>query len=364
MSICIILVIACIIATMSILIIIPQPISAHSGDNIDCKYGTPPTIDGSISQGEWDDANFVQYSISDDAIATVYFKEDGETLYVAFDIPTPEHDYDDSGILFDTNNDGGDNPKRDDIVIQQRRDGSEKREGRGTGISWLYIPSTAWGEETSTSETGWQIEYRIDFSKLYINADEAKTIGIGFHILDDSREYDWPVNPCFNNPDSWADMSSSDDWGIIENQPPTASADANPTNGTEPLIVSFTGTGTDNDGLIIAYHWDFDDGATSDEQNPIHTFQNAGTYNVQLTVRDNGNATATDTVIIDVTEQPTDGEEPPDDQDDNEEPPDDATGEEKGSEESSEFIPGFELILLLFGLSITILILGKRRKEL
>lgn len=328
---------------------------AQSSEAIDCKYGISPTIDGFISPGEWNDANFIQYTLDENAVATIYFKEDGENLYVAFDIPTPEHDNDDSGILLDTDHNAGSRPQRDDIAIQQRRDGSEKRELIGTGFNWVYIPATGWTEETSSSDSGWQIEYSIEYSKLGITPDEAKTLGIGFHILDNGKEYDWPINPCFNVPDNWADIYSSDNWGISENIPPTASAIANPTSGSAPLTVSFTGSGTDSDGEISEYYWDFDDGTTSNEQNPTHTFQLVDTYNVLFTVTDDGGAIGIDEVMISVSDESNNGVEP--------EPPEDndTAPKEKGEEESETFLPAFEAFYIISGIIIVILFVKKRR---
>ncbi|MEA1966275.1 MAG: C1 family peptidase, partial [Euryarchaeota archaeon] len=51
--------------------------------------------------------------------------------------------------------------------------------------------------------------------------------------------------------------------GIVHdgtNQPPVAGASANPTSGTIPLDVAFTGTGTDSDGTVGSYEWTFGDG--------------------------------------------------------------------------------------------------------
>ena len=44
-----------------------------------------------------------------------------------------------------------------------------------------------------------------------------------------------------------------------------------------------------------SFHWDFDDGDTSDIQNPMHTYTNAGNYTVTLTVTDDESDTASDT---------------------------------------------------------------------
>ena len=54
-----------------------------------------------------------------------------------------------------------------------------------------------------------------------------------------------------------------------------------PQTGPAPLEVSFTDTST---GGPASWLWDFDDGFTSNIQNPIHIFQNAGDYLVSLTV--------------------------------------------------------------------------------
>ncbi|MDD2260238.1 MAG: PKD domain-containing protein [Acholeplasmataceae bacterium] len=60
-----------------------------------------------------------------------------------------------------------------------------------------------------------------------------------------------------------------------------ASFTANRTGGLPPLAVAFTDT---SDGNPTAWSWDFGDGSTSAEQNPVHTYTAVGTYNVTLTV--------------------------------------------------------------------------------
>jgi len=91
--------------------------------------------------------------------------------------------------------------------------------------------------------------------------------------------------------------------GVVEpNIPPTAIAMAEPDCGYAPLVVSFTGIGEDIDGEIISYYWDFGDGYSSNEQNPVHVFNYNNTYNVQLTVTDDKGAIAIDSVIVTVEE--------------------------------------------------------------
>jgi len=81
---------------------------------------------------------------------------------------------------------------------------------------------------------------------------------------------------------------------------PVATCSANPTNGTAPLIVYFYGSGNESGGMIISYHWDFDDGTGSYLQNPTHTFTTLGTFIVRFTVTDNNMTTGTCTIPITV----------------------------------------------------------------
>ena len=65
---------------------------------------------------------------------------------------------------------------------------------------------------------------------------------------------------------------------------PTALFTASPTSGVAPLSVAFTDLSTPGASPITAWAWDFGDGATSTEQHPSHTYANAGSYGVSITV--------------------------------------------------------------------------------
>ena len=65
------------------------------------------------------------------------------------------------------------------------------------------------------------------------------------------------------------------------------------------LDVTFTDGSTDADGTIVSWSWDFGDGNTSTDQNPVHAYAASGTYSVSLTVTDDGGLT--DVASEDVT---------------------------------------------------------------
>jgi hypothetical protein len=88
---------------------------------------------------------------------------------------------------------------------------------------------------------------------------------------------------------------------IGANTPPVAVATANPTGGTAPLTVQFTGSGSsDPDGDALTYSWDLNgDGAYGDSTtvNPSFTYATAGTYQVTLRVTDARGASSTSTPV-------------------------------------------------------------------
>jgi PKD repeat protein len=91
------------------------------------------------------------------------------------------------------------------------------------------------------------------------------------------------------------------------NQSPVAVASANPTSGTAPLTVNFSSAGSsDPDGAIASYSWNFGDGTTSTQANPLlHTYTVPGSYVASLTVTDNAGSAASASVTVTVTPSTT-----------------------------------------------------------
>ncbi|MHA1717403.1 MAG: PKD domain-containing protein [Promethearchaeota archaeon] len=102
-----------------------------------------------------------------------------------------------------------------------------------------------------------------------------------------------------------------------------------------PLVgeaVVFEDLSSDTSGDIVSWYWDFGDGSTSTDQNPIHIYSQDGSYIVRLTVTDEYGANATHERAINISSQPA--------------PP------------PQEEIPGYELLLLLVFSSLTVLAIG------
>lgn len=84
----------------------------------------------------------------------------------------------------------------------------------------------------------------------------------------------------------------------VENNLPVATADVIPSNGEVPLTVQMFGSGTDSDGSIVLYEWDFDgdgvyDWSSSTTGNTSYTYNTPGTYQAVFRVTDNEGATGT-----------------------------------------------------------------------
>lgn len=117
---------------------------------------------------------------------------------------------------------------------------------------------------------------------------------------------DWTLNVSDN---AGADTGTLNHWSLtltaVEEDDglpdaPVAGFEAS----VEDLTVSFTNTSSDNDGDIESYFWEFGDGSTSTEVNPVYAYSEEGTYDVTLTVTD---ATElSDTVTQSVTVSLTD----------------------------------------------------------
>jgi PKD repeat protein len=82
---------------------------------------------------------------------------------------------------------------------------------------------------------------------------------------------------------------------------PVAAAVASPVFGCQPLDVTFTNNSTN----ATFYSWDFDDGNTSPQANPSHTFTSSGIFDVMLVAQNLNGCTDTTFVTVNVYPNPT-----------------------------------------------------------
>jgi len=80
------------------------------------------------------------------------------------------------------------------------------------------------------------------------------------------------------------------------NRPPVADF----SSAADGLQVQFTDASTDPDGTVVSRSWDFGDGTSSAEANPLHLYTVAGTYTVTLTVTDDQGAVGIATQSVSV----------------------------------------------------------------
>ncbi len=136
---------------------------------------------------------------------------------------------------------------------------------------------------------------------------EAKIEGSGEVIIRDPTLEEW----MFDIPFDADTQLAAQQTGTIA---PVCSASSDVVTGSAsadfPIEISFSGKGVDPDRGPVTYSWDFDDGGSSTEQNPMHTFDVTGVYDVKLTVTDGENETCMATLRLVFEESTTIPEEP------------------------------------------------------
>lgn len=73
--------------------------------------------------------------------------------------------------------------------------------------------------------------------------------------------------------------------GIVANTKPTANFSATPTNACAKTPINFSDLSLGN---VTGWLWDFGDGGTSTDQNPIHEYQDTGYFDVKLIIWNGG----------------------------------------------------------------------------
>ena len=99
----------------------------------------------------------------------------------------------------------------------------------------------------------------------------------------------------YDNFSAWGQTNRTVAITAVVNQPPIASF----TTNCQMMFCSFNPAGSsDPDGGIVAFAWNFGDGATSPDYAPSHVYAAAGTYTVSLVVTDTRGATGATTRTV------------------------------------------------------------------
>jgi serine protease len=183
---------------------------------------------------------------------------------------------------------GAGNPKELSIVSDQNSGGLcqidvATTNGRGTNSDTGYLCDTTGGSSGSP----------------VIAASSNKVIAL--HHFGGCENQGVQINQI------WPQVSShfggvppqGDADSVPGNVPPTAQASISCTG----LSCNFDGSSSsDSDGTIASYSWDFGDNSNGTNSTTSHTYSNAGTFSVSLTVTDNESATSSYTEHVTVSD--------------------------------------------------------------
>ncbi len=156
------------------------------------------------------------------------------------------------------------------------------------------------GQIAITSTTGNSFSAGGDSGSLIVTESGNKPVGLLF-AGSSSHTFANAIDPVLSRFGVTVDDCSTPSGP--SNDPPTADF----TYSTTALTVEFTDTSTDSDGTVVAWNWDFGDGATSTLQNPTHTYALPGdTYTVTLTATDSDGVSASTSQDVVVSAPPGD----------------------------------------------------------
>lgn len=219
----------------------------------------PPTLDGIIDEGEWDNANFYQFSSGYGMMFNVYLMHDENYFYIAVTLNDATRDTRDQLVMsFDEGDDGAHGSGSGDGVLTPEQEDLKQIDGAGN-LADGYL-STEWERSpievdfdaaAGYSDARWTFEFRVpyegregrvqDLSDLTITPHDV--IGFFFEFYDYAWEnvfaIRYPVNYYLSpaSPTTWFSLGfDTDNDGLPDGEENAA--------GSDPLTKD-----TDNDRL-------------------------------------------------------------------------------------------------------------------
>jgi PKD repeat protein len=162
----------------------------------------------------------------------------------------------------------------------------------GSPPSAFFVPDRAFGTapfrvQFTDRSRGEPVQWNWDFGDGGYSHEKDPV-----HIFNEKGRYN--VHLTVYN--SGGSDSFDRDVSVKGASPPRAMFTSNISMGHAPLTVAFTDRSTGNPN---SWRWDFGDGTTSYEKNPLHTFKESGRLKVQLTVKNfGGESTGTRTITV------------------------------------------------------------------
>lgn len=183
-------------------------------------------------------------------------------------------------------------------------DGLTDTESRTIHVHGLNPPRAAFSWEPEEPLVGQEVRFHDE------STDDRRIVSRRWDFGDGSTSTERNPTHVYRQPGSYTvRLRVKDDDGLSDTEshtihvregvPPKAAFSWEPEKPYTGDEVRFHDESTD-DREVVAWHWDFGDGSTSDERNPVHTYTFPGAYTVTLVVADDDGLTGTATARIEV----------------------------------------------------------------
>ena len=149
-----------------------------------------------------------------------------------------------------------------------------------TGLTWSNQPSFATAPLAALGAVALNAWYELDATSIVQDSGELTggvfTFVLGNGTSGSTNSALFSSREGTNPPQLVVTVAGSGGGG----NPPAAEFTGSPLTGAAPLQVTF---GDRSTGQVTTWLWNFGDGATSTQQNPVHMYSAAGSYSVTLT---------------------------------------------------------------------------------
>lgn len=165
----------------------------------------------------------------------------------------------------------------------------------------------------ASDPVGMRVSYEDEGLELSMPAIIHPVIGsrqtVSVDLVQQGRTFaQWADGPT----DAFRELLVGDDpialTALFENLPPEAVAGFTLGGGAQSLVASFTSEGsTDPESTALSWLWDFGDGETSADAQPVHAYAAPGTYDVTLTATDAIGAAGEASLVVTIADSDGDG---------------------------------------------------------